>query len=697
MAGESVVGALRVVLGLDTASFEDGTKKATDSMKSFGKSITEIASGIGLERIFESVVHSLKNLAVGGLETADALGKMAQKIGVPIEELSALKLAASLSDVQMETLARGIKNLAVEMNKAASGGVDEASAAFKALGLNITQASKPGDTLLDVADKVSHLEEGMSKTAIVAAIFGKRFGPDLIPLLDLGRKGIADLTDQARQMGLIITKETADAAQEFNDRMKIVGAVTQAVSLRFTAELAPAMADISKKLVDWVNNSKIAEKAANALVTSIALLADNLKIISRLLDVFIAKLVIQTVLNFAGAVITTAVAMARFVATASLANVVSLVTVARFATLAAVVLFFSGQLPTFTEAMGKLGDAIAKIAPASTVDNIKATLEELGFDLKSLSGDLSGVKKNAEGIPVVDIKKKIVFDPEAAQKLKAFNAELLKLGLQTREVSGEFNNLAPGFLQAAQSLKLFDETGKGLQATLGLTTKQAQQLNIALFDLKAAQLTQDNLLPWDSFQQKMEKLNAVFLTSKLSVQTFNMEAQKAAVDLVSAYGAAAQNIVGPMASAFKTLAEMNQKYAGIAKALAIAEAIVNTFVAATKALISPFGPAVGLAQAAVVTAAGLANVAKISATKFATGGSFKVGGSGGVDSQLLQIMATPGEMVDVRKPGQASPPASEVTVNLRGRDLINRDMMRDIFDAINEGTRDGYRLKLGEA
>lgn len=37
---------------------------------------------------------------------------------------------------------------------------------------------------------------------------------------------------------------------------------------------------------------------------------------------------------------------------------------------------------------------------------------------------------------------------------------------------------------------------------------------------------------------------------------------------------------------------------------------------------------------------------------FATGGSFKVGGSGGIDSKLIAFRATPGEMVDIRRPGQ---------------------------------------------
>lgn len=37
---------------------------------------------------------------------------------------------------------------------------------------------------------------------------------------------------------------------------------------------------------------------------------------------------------------------------------------------------------------------------------------------------------------------------------------------------------------------------------------------------------------------------------------------------------------------------------------------------------------------------------------FKTGGSFKVGGSGAADSQTVAFRATPGEMVDIRKPGQ---------------------------------------------
>ena len=48
---------------------------------------------------------------------------------------------------------------------------------------------------------------------------------------------------------------------------------------------------------------------------------------------------------------------------------------------------------------------------------------------------------------------------------------------------------------------------------------------------------------------------------------------------------------------------------------------------------------------------------------FKTGGTFKVGGSGGADSQLMQFRATPGEMVDIRRPGQDAGGGMVVHVN----------------------------------
>jgi hypothetical protein len=166
----------------------------------------------------------------------------------------------------------------------------------------------------------------------------------------------------------------------------------------------------------------------------------------------------------------------------------------------------------------------------------------------------------------------------------------------------------------------------------------------------------------------------------------------------------AENITNNFANTFKTLAEMNHQYAGIAKAAAIAEATAQTFVGATNAYaaaakIDPFFLAPLAAGAAVV--AGLANVARISATSFATGGSFMVpGGISGTDNQLVPLALSSGERVDITPAGQLSDGGGRATrVELSGigpRDLFTGSMLRELVNGLNQAHRDGYRLKFAE-
>jgi len=70
------------------------------------------------------------------------------------------------------------------------------------------------------------------------------------------------------------------------------------------------------------------------------------------------------------------------------------------------------------------------------------------------------------------------------------------------------------------------------------------------------------------------------------------------------------------------------------------------------------------------------------------GGSFKVGGSGGPDTQLVAFRATPGEKVTVEKPGQAQPVAAAAPeVNVRAVTVFDPAMALDAL-----GTAAGERV-----
>lgn len=54
---------------------------------------------------------------------------------------------------------------------------------------------------------------------------------------------------------------------------------------------------------------------------------------------------------------------------------------------------------------------------------------------------------------------------------------------------------------------------------------------------------------------------------------------------------------------------------------------------------------------------------------FASGGSARVGGSGGTDSKVVAFRATPGELIDVRTPGQARGDGGQMIVNVNVQDI----------------------------
>jgi hypothetical protein len=88
---------------------------------------------------------------------------------------------------------------------------------------------------------------------------------------------------------------------------------------------------------------------------------------------------------------------------------------------------------------------------------------------------------------------------------------------------------------------------------------------------------------------------------------------------------------------------------------------------------------------------------------FANGGQFQVGGSGGVDSQLVAFKASPNETVTVTKPGQelasggTSVTRQHVTIEVagldRGRDMRTEDV-RALIGRISEISKDSQGLDI---
>ena len=79
---------------------------------------------------------------------------------------------------------------------------------------------------------------------------------------------------------------------------------------------------------------------------------------------------------------------------------------------------------------------------------------------------------------------------------------------------------------------------------------------------------------------------------------------------------------------------------------------------------------------------------------FASGGSFSVGGSGGIDSQPVSFMATPGEKVTVTKPDQKAGGGMTVVNNFSisaPRGTIDRDSQQQTAAAVGQSIQVAMR------
>ena len=108
-----------------------------------------------------------------------------------------------------------IKKLATGMLEAATG--SEASAQnFEALGVAVQNQDgtlrDSEQVLLDLADRFQAMPDGAEKAALAVDIFGKA-GAEMIPFLNQGREGIGALKQEAAELGLQLSADTAAQTQ----------------------------------------------------------------------------------------------------------------------------------------------------------------------------------------------------------------------------------------------------------------------------------------------------------------------------------------------------------------------------------------------------------------------------------------------------------------------------------------------------
>lgn len=218
---------------------------------------------------------ALISMTKAGIEYADSINETSQRLTVGTEAFSGWVYGAKMAGVSQDELAGAITKLNNVMDDAYTGN-EKAIATFERLGISVTDANgelKDTETVFyEVSDALSKYEDNASKVAVATDIFGKAAGPALVPYLNQGREGIEKLNAEALKFGLIITKDVAEAADQFGDKMDMMKGIVQGMGTQIAAGLLPTLSRMQESLLGVANDGTKMEGVIKVLDAGLKIL-----------------------------------------------------------------------------------------------------------------------------------------------------------------------------------------------------------------------------------------------------------------------------------------------------------------------------------------------------------------------------------------------------------------------------------------
>lgn len=227
-------------------------KSVRGSLDELKSKVSATMAGLGIGFSLAGLIGNVKKTA----EQMDEAAKSARSAGTSIEKFSALSYVAGQSGV--ENLKDSLVKLARSLDDAKSGS-GPAADAFARLRIDPKQFTDPTDALLALAGQFEKMPDGVNKTALAVALFGKS-GAQMIPMLNQGREAMAAGMAEARALGVVFDDEAGAAAERFNDTLDRLSKRVSGLSIRLGNEALPSLNQYVSALDDVISRGSALDK-----------------------------------------------------------------------------------------------------------------------------------------------------------------------------------------------------------------------------------------------------------------------------------------------------------------------------------------------------------------------------------------------------------------------------------------------------
>lgn len=253
------MGLLSLVaqLGLDATGFQLGLKKSEGSVKGFSKSVNAEIKG-GLAAAFGAAAIGAATKSV--IDYAGEVNDMSSRLGVSAEMAQSLSYAIKQSGGSMEDLEKSMTKVAANQQAALNGNSDLA-AAFQRLGVSSDdlKGKRFDDVFLQISKAQEKASESGQQISDVLQVMGKT-GTKLLPAM---REGLAGATEEAKQLGVVMSNDVISSLDDMGDRM-------ETVKTQLVAGFGTALVAIADKALMIADGFRVASKAVGNFLGTLA-------------------------------------------------------------------------------------------------------------------------------------------------------------------------------------------------------------------------------------------------------------------------------------------------------------------------------------------------------------------------------------------------------------------------------------------
>ena len=249
-AGGVVSGANQAAGAMDKMGKQAAkTAKDVNTLKNLAIGAVLVKGALAAANAFRSASSAVAGYVSSIRQTADASGKLAARLGMSVESLQGLQLAAQMAGVS--DLTPVLQKMSITLGQAASG-AKPAMEALAGIGLSIDDLAgmSPDEQFKAIAAAINAIPDPAARAAAAVRIFGEQ-GVALLPLM---AQNLEEVQARMERLGAVLSADQTEAIEGMNDALTMVQATFQGIIGQVVGNLAPVVTALAEEILAMVES-----------------------------------------------------------------------------------------------------------------------------------------------------------------------------------------------------------------------------------------------------------------------------------------------------------------------------------------------------------------------------------------------------------------------------------------------------------